>query len=187
MLTTILNPKNINPTSSQPISALLQHVVNVVTKKPAANAHSISAAGIQLIKNFEGLRLQKYNGKADKKGVWTIGYGHVIKPGENFAAGINEYQANQLLLKDLKYFENLVNSCVLVPLSQNQFDALVSLVFNIGGFNFRRSTLLMLLNRRQYFTASQQFMVWVKSGAPLKTVAGLIARRKAEQTLFNKP
>ncbi len=95
----------------------------------------ISQKGLNLIKEFEGLRLKPYKCAA---GVWTIGYGHTNGVNENTNA-ITEAQAEQYLRDDLRNFETLVNNKNYVPqnINQNQFDALVSFAFNLGGGNLK--------------------------------------------------
>lgn len=140
---------------------------------------STGAKGIALIKNFEGLRLEKYQ---DVVGKWTIGYGHLILADETFSAAIPEAQADALLRQDLGISEKAVNQYVIVPLTQNQFDALVSFTFNLGVGNLKSSTLLRVLNARQYQDAAEEFLRWDKAGG--KQVAGLTRRRTAERALF---
>ncbi|MBF7982191.1 MULTISPECIES: lysozyme [Rahnella] len=140
---------------------------------------STGAKGVALIKTFEGLRLEKYQ---DVVGKWTIGYGHLILPDESFSAAIPEAQADALLRQDLGISEKAVNQYVIVPLTQNQFDALVSFTFNLGIGNLKSSTLLRVLNARQYQDAANEFLRWDKAGG--KQVAGLIRRRTAERALF---
>lgn len=101
-----------------------------------------SKKGIELIKKHEGLRLEAYQCAANK---WTIGYGHVILSGENLKI-ITKQQAEELLMKDLSIAEKCVNENVKVEISQNQFDALVSFVFNVGCGAFKSSTMLKALN-----------------------------------------
>lgn len=134
--------------------------------------------GIALIKEFEGLRLTAYRCAAD---VWTIGYGHTagVKKGDTITAG----EADALLLNDLATSEQAVSRAVTAPLNQSRFDALVSLVFNIGQGNFRRSTLLKKLNRLDYTGASDEFLRWTRAGG--KVVPGLVRRREAEKALFD--
>ena len=95
----------------------------------------ISQKGLDLIKKYEGLRLKPYKRVS---GVWTIGYGHTQGINEN-TKPITEERAEQLLRDDLKYFEGLVNNKKNVPqnINQNQFDALVSFAFNLGGGNLK--------------------------------------------------
>lgn len=136
-----------------------------------------SLKGIALIKEYEGLRLGAYLCSA---GVLTIGYGHTggVKEGDL----ITEQKAEQLLQDDLKKFENGVLRLVRVPLTQNQFDALVSFAFNLGVGNLGKSTLLKMLNDRDYKGAAGQFIRWNKAAG--KELAGLTRRRLAESALF---
>jgi len=137
------------------------------------------ANGLALIKDFEGLRLEKYQ---DVVGKWTIGYGHLILPTESFPQPITRAQAGDLLRKDLAVSEAGVNKWVSMVLTQNQFDALVSFTFNLGVGNLQSSTLLKLLNQGQLQSAADQFLRWNKAGG--KEVAGLTRRRIAERSLF---
>lgn len=180
----LLNPRGIAPTETQSPSNFLEYLSKVTFgPKKLGVAMKLSAYGLQQIKNHEGRRLYKYK---DAVGLWTIGYGHLIKKGENFDKGITEDQAILLLKQDIAEFEKTVNYAVQVPLTQNQFDALVSLCFNIGQYSFKSSTLLKLLNRRQYASAADQFLVWCKGGKPLKVIVGLKVRRESERRLFLK-
>lgn len=139
-----------------------------------------SASGIDLICSFEGLRLNAYD---DGVGVWTIGYGTTIINGVKVKKGdtCTEAQAKQYMASDLKKFEAAVNK-VQVPLNQNQFDALVSLAYNIGTSAFASSTLLKKLNSGDYKGAAAQFDVWNKAGG--KVMKGLVNRRAKEKALF---
>lgn len=140
---------------------------------------NLSLAGLALLKQHEGLSLTPYK---DAAGLWTIGYGHLLKGGEWWDQ-ITEAQASSLLADDVGTAEDAVNSLVKVPLNQAQFDALVSFVYNIGVGAFRRSTLLRLLNAGDYAGAAMQFPLWRKAGG--KIVQGLVNRRAAEVALFN--
>ncbi|MGR2682942.1 lysozyme [Chromobacterium haemolyticum] len=142
---------------------------------------NISANGIKLIQQFEGLRLKAYQ---DAVGVWTIGYGHT---GPDVTPGlvITQAQADALLARDLSRFETGVTRLVQVPLHQNQFDALVSFSYNLGLGSLQNSTLLRLLNQRDYAGAAAQFPRWNKAGG--KVLPGLTRRRAAEQALFLQP
>lgn len=145
---------------------------------------SISKTGIDLISSFEGIRLNAYD---DGVGVWTIGIGTTIYPnGVKVKKGdkCTLEQALEYLQHDLKSFEKTVNESVKVPLSQNQFDALVSLAYNIGSTAFKNSTLLKKLNAKDYSGAADQFLVWNKGGG--KVLKGLVRRREAERALFLK-
>ncbi|PHV09711.1 lysozyme [Chitinimonas sp. BJB300] len=138
----------------------------------------INAQGINLIKQFEGLRLSAYQ---DSVGIWTIGYGHT---GDEVHAGmvITAAQAAQLLLQDLSHFETGVSELVSVPLNSNQFSALVSFSYNVGLEDLGASTLLRLLNEQNYVGAAQQFPCWDHAGN--QVLPGLLRRRMAEQALF---
>lgn len=139
----------------------------------------ISNNGIDLIKQFESLRLKAYLCPAGK---WTIGYGHTrnVKEGDV----INSDTAEKLLRADLVGFEKDVNRLIKVNVTQNQFDALISLVFNIGARAFSTSTLLRLLNQGEYTAAANQFIRWKTSNG--KELLGLVRRRRAEMELFLK-
>lgn len=131
-----------------------------------------------VVRGVEGLRLEAY---LDTGGVWTIGYGHT---GPEVVKGlkITLEQAEALLSKDLGTAERVVNKLVSVPLSQSQFDALVSFVYNIGEGQFKSSTMLKLLNLQDYQGAADQFPRWNKDNG--KVVQGLINRRQKERALF---
>ncbi len=137
----------------------------------------ISDAGLALIRQFEGLRLLAYKCAA---GVWTIGYGSTagVKPGQSITAE----RAEELLREDVARFEAAVSRLVTVPLSQGQFDALVSFAFNLGAKALEKSTLLRLLNAGDYSGAAAQFDRWVYASG--KKLSGLVKRRAAERALF---
>ena len=137
-----------------------------------------SQKGIDLIKKFEGTVLKVYK---DAVGKETIGIGHLIKAGEHFTT-LTQQQAEDLLAKDLKQFEVGVASSVKVPLTQNQFDALVSFSFNLGLGNLNSSTLLKKLNSGDYKGTSEEFPKWNRAGG--KVLQGLTNRRIAEKELF---
>jgi lysozyme len=140
---------------------------------------NISQVGINLIKSYEGCVLTSYQ---DVAGVWTIGYGHTS--GVTQGQSITQQQADTLLVQDLQTFSDAVNSLVKVVLNQYQFDALVSFTYNVGKQALATSTLLEMLNNGDYAGASNQFPLWIHAGG--KVVQGLVNRRKAEQTLFNR-
>jgi GH24 family phage-related lysozyme (muramidase) len=135
---------------------------------------------IDIIKKHEGLRLEAY--LPTPNDVWTIGYGHThtTKQGMKITAG----QAESLLRKDILWVEKAVNKLVVVPLTQNQFDALSSIVFNIGEGAFSTSTLLRLLNSGDYEGAANQFPRWNKQKG--RVLNGLTKRRQEERQLFLK-
>lgn len=143
-----------------------------------------SNSGINLIKGFEGKRLKAYD---DGVGVWTIGFGTIKYPnGVRVKKGdtCTESQAEQYLRNDLVVFENALNRLVKVSLNQNQFDALVSLTYNIGTGAFKDSTLLKKLNAKDYKGAAEQFPRWNRGGG--RVLNGLVKRRKIEMELFLK-
>ena len=138
----------------------------------------ISKNGLDLIKQFESLQLKAYKCSAN---VWTIGYGHTknVKEGDR----ISQDQANCFLMQDLYSVERVIVHLVKVKLNQNQFDALCSLIFNIGISAFKKSTLLAKLNNGDYIGAAEQFRRWNKVNNVV--MAGLVRRRQAEEDLFN--
>lgn len=140
-----------------------------------------SEAGIALIKSFEGFSATPYK---DAAGHNSIGYGHKIQPGELFDR-ITEETAEALLRSDLADAENAVNDLVTVTLNQNEFDALVSFTYNLGRTRLEDSTLLQLLNTRDFDGASAQITRWKYIGTTLSS--GLSRRREAERALFDKP
>ncbi len=158
----------------------------------------ISSDGIQHLVNIEGgAQLTMYNDAGKNKGHCTIGVGHLIHktvcngtiPSEKpYLKGISITHAKKLLKTDLAIAESAVNGAITVPLTQNQYDALVSFVFNAGAGAFRKSTLRKYINSKQYKKASNEFLIWNKmtvSGAK-KISAGLTNRRIAEKALFDK-
>lgn len=148
-------------------------------------AMKTSQRGVDLIKEFEGLRLTAYY---DAVGVLTIGYGHTnrsasadrypVYPGQTITAA----KAEEILKADLVVFEDAVNRNVTYPINQNQFDALVSFTFNVGEGNLRSSTLLKKLNSGDIMGAANEFERWVYAGG--QVYPGLVRRREAEKALF---
>ncbi|MBQ0054166.1 MAG: lysozyme [Bacteroidales bacterium] len=138
-----------------------------------------SQNGIDLIKSFEGFRQYAYKCPA---GVWTIGYGHT--KGVSVGMAVTKARAEQLLREDLRWAEDAVNREVKVELNQNQFDALVSFVFNLGATNFHNSTLLRVVNSNpdDFAKIEEQFMRWDKSHGV--RLLGLTKRRYAEYSLY---
>ena len=133
--------------------------------------------GLALIKKFEGCELEAYQCSA---GVWTIGYGHTKDVVEGMT--ISKEEAEQMLVDELHEYENYINEYVNVALSQNQFDALVSWVYNLGPANLKASTMLKVLNSGKYEDVPAQIKRWNKAGG--KVLEGLIRRREAEACLF---
>ena len=136
-----------------------------------------SMEGVSLIKKFEGCELEAYQCSAN---VWTIGYGHTkdVEKGDT----ITKEEAEQMLVDELHEYENYINKYVNVALSQNQFDALVSWVYNLGPANLTASTMLKVLNNGKYEEVPAQMKRWNKAGG--KVLDGLVRRREAEALLY---
>lgn len=151
-----------------------------------ATKQKTSADGIGFLTRHEGLKLKMYN---DPAGHATIGYGHLIHKGkingsepEVFQKGLTKQEAFDLLKSDLTKFEKIVEDSVKVPLTQNQFDALVSFTYNVGEGNFRSSTLLKKINSGDFEKAAREFHRWKYSDG--KVLPGLVNRRAQEAKLF---
>jgi len=149
-----------------------------------AHNYSISEFGLKLIKAYEGFRPVE---TALVSGQRVIGYGHIFVPGD--MAMLNKRQAEDLLETDLAPFEALVNTNVYAPLSQSQFDSLVSLSYNIGEEAFLNSSVLYHLNTGQPLAAAAGFDEWRKGviGGKTYIVDALVRRRTAEKALFLRP
>jgi lysozyme len=148
----------------------------------------ISARGLKLIADFEGLRLKAYPDPGTGGDPWTIGYGTTVYPdGRKVKKGdvITEVQALDYLKQDVKKFATSVNQLASVPLNQNRFDALVSFTYNLGAGALARSSLLRKLNAREYEAAAAEFDKWVYAAG--RILPGLVNRRKAERKLFSEP
>lgn len=118
---------------------------------------------------------------------WTVGYGHTSNARHGMS--VTEGDAERLLRDDVKPLEALLASTVRAPLNQNEHDALVSLIFNIGEENWKRSTVLRKLNAGDKLAAAQGFEMWNKARVNGELVAldGLVRRRAAEKSLFLMP
>ena len=139
-------------------------------------------AGIELIKDWEGLRTTAYQ---DSVGVWTIGYGHTSMAGEpKVTPGmrITPDQATAILANDLGKYESAVSSALKRTPTGNQFAAMVSLCFNVGPGNFLKSSVLTRFNAGDMQGAADAFLMWDKAGG--KVLQGLVNRREAERKLF---
>jgi GH24 family phage-related lysozyme (muramidase) len=157
--------------------------------RAARSGPKMSPAGVDHLKLYEELRLKPYDDRTGKevrsakecKGKPTIGWGHVILPDEeHLFKGITERKAEEIFRKDLAPRERQVAALVKVPLTQGQFDALVSFEFNTG--RLATSTLLRRLNQGQYAAVPQQLMLWVNDDG--KRVEGLVNRRKKEVRMW---
>jgi lysozyme len=142
-----------------------------------------SNAGIDLITSFEGCRLHPYRNDGD---VWTIGYGHTHNVGPHTPALASKAAARKLLAKDLVYYEDNVKKLVRVRLSQHQFDALVSLNYNLGpgvlSPNPKISHFGWRLSQGRFARAANRMLDWSDPGTIFH--AGILRRRRAERALF---
>ncbi len=139
----------------------------------------IGPRGVELIQSYEKLRLRAYLPTSEDR--LTIGWGHTGDDVEADTVWTRE-EADSAFLKDIAWVEECVNKAVTMQLTQNEFDALCSLCFNIGCSAFGRSTLVKLLNSGDFDAASKEFTKWDRQGD--KILSGLVARRAAEQRLF---
>ena len=142
----------------------------------------ISAEGLALIKKFEGCPQKDGMVYAyqDSVGVWTIGFGHTKEVNEGDTCTREE--AEEMLATELEEYEGYINDLVDVPLLQNQFDALVAWVYNLGPTNLRESTLLRVLNEENYVQVPSEIKRWNRAGG--NVLEGLVRRREAEALLF---
>jgi lysozyme len=141
----------------------------------------LSDDGAKLIKHFEACKLIAYPDPGTGAAPWTCGWGST---GTDIFDGVvwSQAYADQRFLDDSVPFEQAVEKCVLAPLTQAQFDALVSLAYNIGPANLRGSTLMRKLNERDYATAASEFVRWNRAAGQI--MRGLTRRRYAERALF---
>lgn len=159
--------------------------------KPSASGR-LSIRGRQHLRDSEGVRLKAYD---DAAGLPTIGIGHLITVSEHITgqimidgkavswrSGLTVDQVEALFVQDLRVYEQAVSEQVKVTMTQGQYDALVSFVFNVGVSAFSTSTLLSELNRGNYANIPDQFRRWTKAGG--KELAGLKTRREREVQLW---
>lgn len=150
---------------------------------------SVSDDMIDMLKSFEGLHRKRADGKIEayldtnaKPPVWTAGWGHTktARPG----MVLTEEQAVALKKQDLSEHEQNVKDFVTVPLTQGQFDALVSFSYNVGRNNFRKSDVVKAVNAKDFEAAKRNLRKWNRAGG--KVLDGLTKRREAEIALFDK-
>ena len=140
------------------------------------------STGLALIKRFEGFSATPYLCPAR---IWTIGYGHVLLPAERHTLmQVDEAMAERLLIGDVHFAERAVRKYIHIPLSQNQFDALVSFTFNVGAGALQRSALRRVINRGEADEIPRQWMRWVWGGG--RRLTGLARRRAAELLVFQE-
>ena len=137
---------------------------------------AITESTFRVIVGFEGKRNKAYQ---DTKGLWTTGVGHLIKPDEQhlISTVLTDAQVEDLFKSDVKWCDDAIKSAVRVPLTQNQYDALASLCYNIGANAFKTSRLVKALNTKDYKLAGEYFMDWVHPSV-------LVNRRRQEKALF---
>jgi lysozyme len=148
-------------------------------------AQDINQAGLDLIKTFEGCKLDAYQ---DVRGIWTIGYGHIrgVGPGMH----VSPQEAEAMLHDDVQGAVGAINNCLGgTPATANQFSAMVSLCFNIGSGNFRQSSVLRDHLGGNTQAAADAFLLWNKAtiNGVLTPVQGLTNRRTAERQLYLTP
>lgn len=153
---------------------------------PRAASHSpapVAPAAVQLIKDFESFVPHVYTCPA---GHPTIGYGHVLRPGERFERPLSEGEATALLKRDLREYAAGVDRLVRVDLNEHERGALVSFAYNVGVGALASSTLLRRLNAGDRAGAADQFLRWTKArvAGRLVELRGLVRRRRAERALF---
>lgn len=148
----------------------------------------LSAKGERFIMNEEGFRKNKQGLHVPYKcaaGKWTLGYGEVVgeEGAEKFKDGITEEEAVKRFRVKVKQFVDAMNKAIRVPVTQNQFDALVSLAYNNGADAIAKSTCVRLINNRLFTQAADEFPKWCHCNGEVNK--GLVARRKREQKIFN--
>lgn len=151
-------------------------------RKGVTGQYDISDIGYNMIKSFEGLELKAY---PDSGGIWTIGHGTIRYPnGNKVQKGdtCTEGQALEWLKNDCRWVDACLDRYVTAKISQNQFDALASFIYNVGETAFKNSTMLRLINANELRSAANQFDVWVNVKG--KRIQGLVNRRNAEKRHF---
>jgi lysozyme len=140
---------------------------------------AITESTFKLLVQFEGKRNKAYQ---DSKGLWTIGIGHLIKPTEQHLlhAVLTDEQVEELFRSDLKWCDEAIATSVKVSITQNQYDALTSLCYNIGDTQFKKSSVVRTLNEGNYAAAAEHFLDWVNPSV-------LKPRRQKEKELFLSP
>lgn len=156
---------------------LLEALIAAMRPSKAPPVKSGGSPSLELIKEFEGLRLEAYLCPAD---VWTIGYGHT--EGVSQGDRITQAGADIFLEIDMRWVVDAVLRNVTVEINNNQTAALYSFIYNVGAGAFGKSTLLRKLNKADYEGAANEFKRWNKGGG--RVLNGLVRRRKAEEALF---
>ena len=138
-----------------------------------------SQNGLAFIMANEGMRVRRYR---DQAGLWTIGVGHLIRPGEVFQEPLTREQCLSLLASDVRGAEAAVSRLITRPLSQNQFDALVDFTFNVGDGALQHSTLRLVVNRGDFADVPSELRKWCRARG--RVVSDLLKRRLLEAHLF---
>ena len=138
-----------------------------------------STRAIEFIKRKEVLRLKVYD---DAAGHATIGWGHLVKSNECFTLDITKAEAEKIFTEDIVHAEGVVQSAVEVGLTQGQFDALVSFVFNLGERHFQESTVLRRVNAGDHLGVPFALIMWNRAAG--KTLRGLLIRRLEESLIY---
>lgn len=185
----LLNSLPKRPVNNLPYVALFnleEKKINQNKDYNPASFYKTNEKGIQLMHSFEGLVLHAYKdpGSADGK-PYTIGYGCTRIKGKPVKLGtvITKEQADEYFRDDLIQFEDAVKKYVKVPITENQFSALVSITYNIGVSALSNSTFLKRINHKDFVGAAEA-MTWFNKGGNGKILAGLVKRREAEAKLF---
>lgn len=165
-----------------PAGSKLAQYIDGWDHKGAFEVARVSERGCREIQNWEGLRLIAYQ---DPRGIWTIGYGHTgpdVYQGKTITRG----EAEALFRADLERFEKGVENSLNLPATQQQFDAMVCLAYNIGLGAFKRSTVLRKFNAGDYRGAADAFLMWrlAEVNGGYLELPGLVRRRQAERRLF---
>jgi GH24 family phage-related lysozyme (muramidase) len=181
-------------TTVLPASLLRSLVSSGALARGQSLSGTLSQQVLDLIKSFEGFVPKLYN---DPAGHCTVGYGTLLHKGncdgrsseQPYVNGVTAEKATELLKQAAETFQKVINDSVTVALNQNQNDALVSFVYNIGAAAFGKSTLLRLLNQGDYASAPTELKKWTKSrvNGNLVDLPGLVKRRNAEAELFQRP
>jgi len=184
-------PAPVKPVQTNPLSSIRGRKADVIIvddiaheqgSSPVVAEQRMSDKGIKLLQQFEGFRTNAYQCSA---GVWTIGWGHTSAAGApkvRKGMVITRQEAEVILRRDLKQYEDAVRKHVKVKLTQDEFDALVSFCFNIGTNGFAASSVVRYINTGRKHLVGAGLAMWVKAGG--KTSKGLVARRKMEADLF---
>ena len=150
--------------------------------------HELDERGMAFIIMFEGVENRAYR---DSAGVWTIGIGHTAAAGPPVPTSgmvLSDREVIEVFRRDIRKYEAHVKRLVKVPITHEQYCALVSFCFNVGPGNFERSSMLRELNAGNYHRVPAKLMLWVKAtvNGKKKTLRGLVRRRRAEGRLFSK-